>query len=154
MGRGGIAKTVEFVRLGYHDVSLDFKVDVIDFDEFSQCVRAIGGYNEFDPETVIQALKSIFPEVRSVVVGREHSVCLYVHLPYWDNQRVANHGKTAADIPNNHLLSERELDELGARVITCFNSAEADEVGYADSTNGDSYHGKREMRTLIRAWWD
>ena len=151
MSRDTIAKTVEFVRLGYNDVSLDFKVDVSDFDEFSQCVQAIGQYNEFEPTRVIEALTSIFPEVNNVVVGREHSVCLYIHLPYWESHKVKHRG---VKVENDNMITKQELDRLGSEIMVCFKQAKADEINYVDSTDGGGIYDKREGRTLIRAWWD
>lgn len=77
---------VELVRRGYNEPTrcLDFRVSFSTYGDGRACVlaalRAIGGYNNFDPELVAMALDPFLAHdvVRRVDVGREGSPVIYL----------------------------------------------------------------------------
>lgn len=142
------ATTVDMVRLGYGDTqdpplqarSLDFRTEMItSFDEFSSCLRAIGEYNCFDAEKVIDALGPLWSQLMYVNVGRECSPVIYVHLPCWTHQRIGERGGWGEPLGNEAIL------ELAGRVRLALRAAEADEVG--SEVIGGMVH-------TVRGWWD
>jgi len=146
-------RAVEFVRLGYHDASQNFTTPCRDLGEFHLMLLAAGGYNDFDPETVFRALAPLFDEFDSIEFGREASPVLYVHLPYWEHQKIKNRGKTEAET-GSHRLTAQELDSLADSTMSTLRKAKADELGFIDFVGSGQYDTRRGDKTRIRAWWD
>lgn len=74
---------VEFVRLGYSDVSLYFRIHVHNRSTFDATTKAVGGYNNFDPRQVAETIGPVFDDAMQVEFGRESPPVLYVGIPYF-----------------------------------------------------------------------
>jgi hypothetical protein len=131
-------RIVEFVRLGYAGVSLDFRTQVTDAGTFRRCMEAIGGYNRFSGTAAAEAIGGIFGELMSIDVGRESSVVLYLHLPFTAQQRA---GSREGCVP----IPETEREALERRVMALGRMLHADEIS-ADRFDDRPYK--------VRLWWD
>jgi hypothetical protein len=121
---------------GYATRSLDFKSErVSDWQTLSEALRAIGRYNEFDPEKVLNALKQVWGDISSVQIGRESSPAIYIDLPYWDNQRIKGADSAAA-----RRLTAEETESLVQIIKKALDWAIFDEFSVEKNT--------------IRVWWD
>lgn len=131
-------RNVEFVRMGYAGASLDFKVQVTDTDTFRRCMDAIGSYNRFSGHDAAEAIGRIFGQLMSVDVGREASVVLYLYVPFWTQQRIAQDGP-------NEPIPDWARQDLADRIRALGEELHADEIHDQDF-DGKPY--------CIRLWWD
>ena len=136
------ALTVEFVKLGYQGASLDFRTQVSDVATFRACMDVIGGYNEFDAGEVSLRLGILLGECMHAVVGRESSVVIYLHLPYWTGQSITAHAPWQGI---GESIPEPERAELAARIRHLGRELKADEIT-------SDMHGTKI--SAIRLWWD
>ena len=121
---------------GYATRSLDFKSERIrDFGTLSEALRAIGKYNEFDPEKVLNALKQVWGDISDVQIARESSPAIYINLPYWDNQRIKG-----SDTAQARRLEYAEIDDIVTKAKKALDWALFDEFDVE--------------RNTIRVWWD
>lgn len=101
----------------------------------------IGTYNQFDPAKIKEILTKFRGEVSSYEIGREYSPVIYVHLPYWTNQREYADGKEQARI------SREETEKLTKDITHKFSGS-----GKADESYREECEGK--PLSTIRIWWD
>lgn len=115
---------------------LDFKTEGIrDFETFSEAVKMIGKYNNFDPEKVNEAMKVIWPVISYVQIGREGSPVLYVNIPYWDNQRTMG-----SDSAQAVKLTKEEQNNIIFSLKKEIYKTLPDEVSVENN--------------VVRLWWD
>ena len=140
------ALTVEFVKLGYQGASLDFRTQVSDVATFRACMGVIGGYNEFDAAEVSLRLGILLGECMHAVVGRESSVVIYLHLPYWTGQSIAAQAAQSGHWTGiGESIPESDRIALAARIRQLGRELKADEIT-------SDMHGTKI--SAIRLWWD
>lgn len=155
---------VDLVRSGYGDCQqpprnvrlLDFHTEAImDWQELADCVRAIGVYNSFQPDRVLDGLEGCFDELMYVTVGREGSPVLYATVPYWTHQLLGQHSM------RGERLDEARRERIAGRFLVGMRDAGADEFtvcgfGPAGRTElvwtglGDCPVARPDT---CRAWW-
>ena len=116
---------------------LDFRMDVRP-EEFPEYCRAIGQYNEFDPEKVIDALTPVLPHVSDIRIGRAYSPVVYLTLKYF--------GDGYSGVENNRRVAT-EIEEAAL-------AAGAEEVGVEDGASPPSAQPQDVMVYRMRLWWD
>lgn len=146
--------TVEFIRLGYHGAgSLNFTVDVPNFETFAAGMSAVGGYNEMRAEDVVASFRPIWDMASNVEVGRDASFCLYVTLPFWSHQR---HDTESGPMREKYTAEQRQ--EMAAQVIAWARTVRADVVRVwqfgRDADPAGVIWGTGEHPYRIRIWWD
>lgn len=122
---------------GVFDSSLNFRVE-LEYDAVSQFIRRIGGYNEFEAETVIESLECVDRMIPRdsqgnrryrISVGREGSPVIYLDVREFDDQR---------------------LDEGTIRCIRL----EMEQCGLADESSCDINDYVVYRKVTFRFWWD
>ncbi|MEU8378998.1 hypothetical protein [Streptosporangium sp. NPDC048865] len=137
---------VDFVKLGYAGASLDFEVHVRDVGTFGACVRAIGGYNQFDAERVVKAFGgAVFGEYMGYTVGRAGSPLIVVEIPFWTQQAL----KAKAGMGENRPFTDEERGEMAATVRGIGRELQADEITVSETR----LNGKAAPYG-VRLWWD
>lgn len=122
---------------GYEARSLSFKSEPItDFGQFATMLRAIGQYNAFDAEAVIEGVKGVWPALMSVQIAREGSPAIYFKLPYWTNQMIGveTYGS------ESFRLTDGERKQIELELREAIRDLDADEI---DLEKND-----------LRVWWD
>jgi hypothetical protein len=127
-----LEKMKKFVKLGFNDCSVDFRIREVNEKDIIEIVKLIKDYNEFNGEKVAKAIAKINKIWNnsyqlSYAFGREGSCVLYINLPYW---------KLGKD---DYTIAERK-----AKIDTTLEilqQAKADELSLLDNDT-------------IRAWWD
>lgn len=128
--RDTVAKTIEFVRLGFHDCSLNFTVRTGNADVVPHLLDAAGPYNDFDPDRVLAALAEVLPEAMGIEFGRESSPVLYVDIPFWTHQRMGDETRT-----QGRLLEEAERVKIAQAVVDALRECAAETVSYQTVTS-------------------
>jgi hypothetical protein len=158
--RDSAAKTIEFVKLGFHDCSLNFTVKTGNVDVLPHFLDAAGPYNDFDPDRVLEALGEVLPRCMAAEFGRESSPVLSLEIPYWSRQ--AMHDKSRG---MGRPLDETERREIAQRAVEALRAAGAETVSYSTVTaEGLDRHylkeGEGMPETLptqaaltVRGWW-
>jgi hypothetical protein len=123
--RDSIEKTIAFVRLGFHDVSLNFTVRLGATDHLADVFNACGPYNDFEPEAAFIALAPIFPKVSAVEFGRESTPIIAFEVPYWDHQRIGYTGPRMS----SHLTNDQR-HETAAAAAAALEQAGVSRVRY------------------------
>jgi hypothetical protein len=123
---------------GVFEQSLDFRIEM-DFDAAMQFIRRIGGYNAFEPETVIDTLECadrMLPHDRfghrqyDISVGREGSPVIYLFLREFAEPRI------------QEMTLKCVRDEMELRGL-------ADEASYEIEEFPNAYR-----KVTFRFWWD
>lgn len=103
---------IEMVRMGYDEPTrnLNFRVGFYTFfgisDPVCEAIRAIGPYNNFEPENAVAALQRAEEAIGSKIsVGREGSPCLYIEVDYPDKDDARKNAIMAA-------MREAKADEV------------------------------------------
>jgi hypothetical protein len=166
--RAAAADLIEFVRLGFHDCSLDFKVRLGRADHLADVLNAAGDYNDFEPSRVFHALADVLPSVSSIEFGREASPVMYVEIPHWEHQAMGWDSKATGRV-NGERLDPEARTAAARKVADALKAAGADELSLEPDWNfGGTLN--REQRWLgnggadlpadlegtikLRAWWD
>lgn len=159
--RDSATKTIEFVTLGYHDVSLNFTVRLGRTESLADVLNAAGGYNNFDPDTVFIALADVLPKCMGVEFGREASPVLYLEVPYWSHQQMQDETHRQGSV-----LDEEQRLAILAEAIDALREAKADTVAVEFLSDNEHQRvylkpGEKfkapEGSTLglkVRGWWD
>lgn len=119
--------------------SLEWKTDAGDFDTFAECVRAVGPYNDFEPELLLKVIEPIFGSLMRAEVGRESSPVIYLYLPFFTTQQI---GRPKLVVSEPIPEAEREQLERAIRVMGL--AVKADEI--------DRAHDVKPY--CMRLWWD
>ena len=111
-----IAVAEQFVRIGYaldrtqRFQSTEFLTPRLRTAQASHLIQLVKNYNEFNGESVAQAVSALRGRVSGVEFGREGSPVLYLDLPYWTHQREeskpAGMGAKISDEENDKLVAE------------------------------------------------
>jgi hypothetical protein len=145
-------QTVEFIRAGYAGASLQFKVQADTLATFRECLWAIGGYNDFAPGAVSDALAPVLPDCAGIEIGREFSPVLYVSVPRWTHHTFAAREAGERDAPAAEYITEEDREILAARIMQAGKAAGASE---ADVTLTPPDCGTIGNTIIdVRLWWD
>jgi hypothetical protein len=118
------------------DLLLHFRTNPVDSDTAMELVDIIGGYNNFEPGKIKDAIRPFCGQVTGYEVGREYSPVIYVVLPYWTHQREDWERQEMGE-----QIPQREIEKLKAGLVAAFRFALADEV-------------EEVSESIIRFWWD
>jgi len=126
----------QFFKLAYeHDLTLNFKTELINTDIAKVCVEAINQYNDFAAEQVNEMLEALRGRIKGYEIGREYSPVIYVKLAYWTHQ-----------LETPKLPARRISDEEYAALV--------DEIRrWAKRIKVDEFDVDKDFRR-IRLWWD
>jgi len=128
-----ITRMKKFVKLGFDDCSIDFRVRDVNGKDVRTLIELVDGYNYFVGKDVGKAIEKIDKvwdnsEWLSYTFGREGSCVLYIRIPYW---------KT-----DTEKYTEEEKKERIERTFDILKAVKTDELWV------------EEKRNSIRAWWD
>src|SRR5512146_2766031 len=167
--RAAAADLIEFVRLGFHDCSLDFKVRLGRADHLADVLNAAGGYNDFEPSRVFHALADVLPLVSSIEFGREASRVMYLEIPWWEHQAMGWDSKATGKV-NGARLDDDARREAARKVADACKAAGADELSlepdygplgavtrervWLKAGGGADLPAEVSGSIKIRAWWD
>ena len=126
--KDNIERMKQFIRLGFNDCSIDFKIREVNGKNIVELVKVVKDYNKFNGKAVAEAIEKIIKvwdphKELFFSFGREGSCVLYIDLPYWENDKKEKEQKTKLTLD---LLKETKTDEL-----------------WIEKGSG-----------LVRAWWD
>lgn len=160
--RDTIDKTVEFVRLGYHDCSLNFTVRLGRTDSLADVLNAAGGYNRFDPETVFLALADVLPKLMGIEFGREASPVMYLEIPHWSHQQMQDETHrqgTALDREQRLAILDEAVAALRAAevdtvAIEYLSDNEHQRIYLREGRDKDYELPEGNLGLKVRGWWD
>ncbi len=144
-------RSIELMTLVFgQDASLHARTNPItDWKELCSTLRAVGGYNNFDPERVIDQLRPLFGDLSSVEVGREASPVLYVHLPYWTHQQITR--TDGHECGMGERIDDADRRTLARGLFAAMRAAGADEIS---DERADAFGQVSEDPYRLRFWWD
>jgi len=120
---------------------LHFRTTLVDTDTAKELVDIEGQVNNFYPERVKAVMDKLRGKVSGYELGRDGTPLIYVHLPYWTDQREYNREKIKREI------SPAERERLVKFVIKLFK-----EEALADSAYQLTYRDSK--LNIVRVWWD
>jgi hypothetical protein len=129
--RDTIEKTVEFVRLGFHDCSLNFTVRLGATDHLADVFNACGPYNDFEPEAAFLALADVLQQSSAVEFGRQSTPILILEVPFWEHQQMGYTGPTMSS-----KLTRDQRREIGEAIVDGLRAASAARITYETVTTG------------------
>lgn len=119
-------KNSEIVKMGYSDNPkvrvLEFRVLCEDLEDFNDCVKAIGEYNDFNSDTVADILEDIFeghdllPSEIRYSIGREYSPVIYLQVA---SSQLAD--RICQSLQSNYDLKFDELNRKGNEIRIWFD---------------------------------
>jgi hypothetical protein len=118
--------------------STQFLTPTLSTRQASELVLLVPEYGHFKGAAVAKGIQSFAGRVSGVAFGREGSPVLYVHLPYWTQQREGPIPRAAGS-----KISDQENEQLVKELRKVF----ADELG-AEEFGPDSINSR-----MIRIWW-
>ena len=110
---------------------------------FRECLWTIGGYNEFDPGAVSDALADVLPGCAGVEIGREFSPVIYVSIPRWAHHTFTARETGQPDDRTGERITEDDREALAARVMAAGRAAGADEVDVRLVHRGRAGHHRK-----------
>lgn len=146
-------------------------VNIQSLDEAKAALEAIGEWNTFKPEEVINAIEKLWPETSDLQIGFEGSPVMYVGIPLWAGQiRKNEHLRrpiTEEEYIEHRLYEWKDLDELGqkmAKITGDKRLADAEfkqivdqvENAFPEATEVE-YQEKHDFPAIpysVRIWWD
>jgi hypothetical protein len=130
-------KTLEFIKLGYNDVSTDFRVSLTSLRTIKKALKLVPNYNKFDGNNLSERIDEIKDCIMYLEFGREGSPVIYIHIPSW------NHQVIDSKKGEQKKFSPEEISQMRSRVKLWLEAMGADEAEV------DSY-----VDTKLRGWWD
>ena len=124
---------------------------ISDWSELEATIRAVGGYNNFDPERVLNQLHPLFARVESVEVGRESSPVIYVNVPYWTHQQSTPTRPAGRDFGMGERIPLEERQALADCLFDAMRNAAADEIS---DERADQFGQVSSNPHRLRFWWD
>ncbi len=133
---GTMKRLKQIFRFAYHDdLLLHFRCNRVDTDTAMELVDVIGGYNNFNPDLVKEAMKCFQGRVMRYEIGREYSPVIYIWLPYWTHQR------ENSPLTSGEYIPEDDQERLKKEIMQTFGRAGPDEVS-------------EWVKNVLRFWWD
>ncbi|MEU8001602.1 hypothetical protein AB0B66_10615 [Catellatospora sp. NPDC049111] len=147
----------QFVRLGFGDShrlavsSLSFAVAVPDLPTLETCLgESIRTYNNFDGRTIATALAVLWDDLSTVMLGRDSSPFVQMHIPYTRQQR------NGGDNTHAIALEPAERDTVIDAVIAAGTACRADSILFTTARQpepGPIRPAAADLAT-VRLWWD
>jgi hypothetical protein len=141
-----------FIAQGYETGVLEFLVECRTPEAFAAAIAATPGHRGFRPADVARELGPLFSEFTYASVGREAGPVIYLHLPFYDDQRHKNDAAAAAaaaDLrprPDQGIrISPRETDALVRQAVSAGRRLRAREA--------DGIEQPALGVCKVRLWW-
>lgn len=148
--------------------NLHYKAEVTNIQDLRSCVHLIGGYNDFDPREVCNAITRYLDlpkfygetnpnngnDLLKFEIGREGSPVIYIkftHLLTLGNTIKVIVDRTGATVHVREYSVEEFIKELKCRVEMFAKSSKGDECNIEIDERNTVYN---LQRLEFRVWWD
>lgn len=132
---------LDFLKSGFLSGAMEFVTPEMGIAEAKECVSYIRSYNNFDSTKVNHVLDQIKGDIGGIQVGREYSPVLYIHFPYWTNQKIVHPAKGSGSVRISDAVTLMNIE----KAKKLFKGARADEI---------DLEGDVSTSHTLRIWWD